>query len=102
MMGGINEFNTAVRLGLDLIVILANDSAYGAEHIQFLDRKMDPSLTEFDWPSFAEVATALGGQGIEVRSADDLELALSALDTRTKPVLIDLRLDPNDVPRMRI
>ena len=102
MMGGINEFNTAVRLGLDLIVILANDSAYGAEHIQFLDRKMDPSLTEFDWPSFAEVATALGGQGIEVRSADDLEMALSALDTRTKPVLIDLRLDPNDVPRMRI
>ena len=33
MMGGINEFNTAVRLGLDLIVIIANDSAYGAEHI---------------------------------------------------------------------
>uniref|UniRef100_UPI002493B35E thiamine pyrophosphate-binding protein n=1 Tax=Litoreibacter halocynthiae TaxID=1242689 RepID=UPI002493B35E len=49
MMGGINEFNTAVRLGLDLVVIVANDSAYGAEHIQFLDRKMDPSLTEFHW-----------------------------------------------------
>ena len=61
MMGGINEFNTAVRLGLDLIVIVANDSAYGAEHIQFIDRKMDPSLTEFNWPSFAEVAQSLGG-----------------------------------------
>lgn len=102
MMGGINEFNTAVRLGLDLIVIVANDSAYGAEHIQFLDRKMDPSLTEFHWPSFAEVATSLGGQGIAVHNNDELEIALAALDTRDGPVLIELRLDPHDVPRMRI
>ncbi len=101
MMGGINEFNTAVRLGLDLIVIVANDSAYGAEHIQFLDRKMDPSLTEFHWPSFAEVATSLGGQGIEVRSKAELEMAISALETRKTPILIELRLDPHDVPRMR-
>jgi len=102
MMGGINEFNTAVRLGLDLIVIVANDSAYGAEHIQFLDRKMDPSLTEFHWPSFAEVATSLGGQGIEVKSDADLEAALVTIENRNGPVLIELRLDPHDVPRMRI
>ena len=102
MMGGINEFNTAVRLGLDMIVILANDSAYGAEHIQFLDRKMDPSLTQFDWPSFAEVATSLGGTGLEVRSAEDLEQAITAIEGRAGPILIDLKLDPNDVPRMRI
>lgn len=101
MMGGINEFNTAVRLGLDLIVIVANDSAYGAEHIQFIDRKMDPSLTEFHWPSFAEIATSLGGRGFEVRSMADLEAATAALAGRTGPVLIELKLDPNDVPRMR-
>jgi acetolactate synthase I/II/III large subunit len=70
MMGGVNEFNTAVRLGLDLIVIVCNDSAYGAEHIQFVDRDMDPGLSQFEWPSFAEVATALGGEGIRVQSKD--------------------------------
>ena len=102
MMGGINEFNTAVRLGLDLIVIIANDSAYGAEHIQFMDRKMDPSLTEFQWPSFADIANSLGGDGIEVRSRDQLETALEAVKTRNGPFLIELRLDPIDVPRMRI
>ena len=102
MMGGINEFNTAVRLGLDLIVIVANDSAYGAEHIQFLDRKMDPSLTEFHWPSFAGIARSLGGEGIEVRSDADLEAAIAALETRKGPFLIELHLDPHDVPRMRI
>ena len=102
MMGGINEFNTAVRLGLDLIVIIANDSAYGAEHIQFVDRKMDPSLTQFTWPSFAQIAKSLGADGVEVRSNDALEHALAALETRKGPFLIDLRLDPDDVPRMRI
>ncbi|MCI5096875.1 MAG: thiamine pyrophosphate-binding protein [Rhodobacteraceae bacterium] len=102
MMGGINEFNTAVRLGLDLIVIVANDSAYGAEHIQFLDRQMDPSLTEFHWPSFAQVATSLGGQGYEVRSLEQLDAALDAFEGRKGPVLIELHLDPHDVPRMRI
>lgn len=102
MMGGINEFNTAVRLGLDLIVIVANDSAYGAEHIQFIDRKMDPSLTEFHWPSFAEIAKSLGGEGAEVHSAEELETALVALESRQGPFLIELRLDPHDVPRMRI
>lgn len=102
MMGGINEFNTAVRLKQDLIVIVCNDSAYGAEHIQFLDRRMDPGLAQFEWPSFANVATALGGRGICVRSAEDLEIATTAIETRDRPLLIELRLDPNDVPRMRI
>ena len=102
MMGGINEFNTAVRMGLNLTVIVANDSAYGAEHIQFLDRKMDPGLSMFEWPSFAATATALGGVGIEVTSMEELEAALERLDGVKVPALIELKLDPNDVPRMRV
>lgn len=102
MMGGINEFNTAVRLGLDLIVIVANDAAYGAEHIQFIDRQMDPSLTEFNWPSFAQIAKSLGAEGAEVHSKEELETAIDAMQARKGPFLIELRLDPRDVPRMRI
>ncbi len=102
MMGGINEFNTAVRLGLDLILIIANDSAYGAEHVQFLDRQMDPSLTEFSWPSFARIARSLGGQGVRVSSSKEMESAIMAMEKREGPFLIELMLDPRDVPRMRI
>jgi len=101
MMGGLGEFNTAVRLKQDLVVILCNDGAYGAEHIQFIDRNMDPGLTQFDWPCFAEVATALGGRGILVRSDRELQTAIDAIDSRDRPLLIELRLDPNDVPRMK-
>ena len=101
MMGGLNELNTAVRLGLDLIVIVANDAAYGAEHIQFMDKKMDPSLTTFQWPSFAAVADALGAQGAQVHSAQELEAGLEALANRSGVFLLELCLDPHDVPRMR-
>ncbi|MFK7854721.1 MAG: thiamine pyrophosphate-binding protein [Granulosicoccus sp.] len=102
MMGGMNEFNTAVRAKCDLIVVICNDSAYGAEHIQMLDRNMDPSLTEFNWPSFAEIARSLGGEGVEVTSPEELELAIRAIDDRNGPIIVELKLDPNQVPRMRM
>ena len=102
MMGGMNEFNTAVRLGLDLIVVVCNDGAYGAEHIQFRDRQMQPDLSTFQWPSFGAVAESLGGQGLEIRSDADFDGLAKALTERNGPMLIDLRLDPNDVPRMRV
>ena len=102
MMAGINEFNTAVRLNQDLIVIVCNDSAYGAEHIQFVDRNIDPGLSQFEWPSFAAVATALGGLGIQVETPEQLDIAIQAIQTRDRPLLIELMLDPDDVPRMRM
>ena len=102
MMGGLGEFNTAVRLGLDLIVIICNDAAYGAEHIQYLDRKMDPGLSTFEWPSFAAVAQSLGAEGVDLRTPDDLDRVRDAIENRQGPLLIDMHLDPHDVPRMRV
>ena len=102
MLGGVNEFNTAVRTKRDLIVIVCNDAAYGAEHIQFKDRDLDPGLSQFDWPSFVEIAKAFGGNGIQVRSATELETAIDAIANRDGPLLIELKLDPNAVPRMRL
>jgi thiamine pyrophosphate-dependent acetolactate synthase large subunit-like protein len=102
MMGGLGEFNTAVRLGLDLIVVVCNDAAYGAEHIQFLDRNLDPGLSTFDWPSFSAVARSLGAAGVDLRSEDDFGSVEAAIKTRSGPLLIDMHLDPFDVPRMRV
>lgn len=102
MMGGANEFNTAVRENCDLIVIVCNDSAYGAEHIQMKDRQMDASITEFNWPSFAKVANAFGGKGVAVSTPQELEDAITAIQSRTGPIIVELKLDPNNVPRMRM
>ena len=101
MMGGLAELNSAVREGLDLIIVICNDAAYGAEHIQFLDKKMDPVASTFDWPSFASVANSLGAEGIDLHSTKDLAAVTKAIKGRSGPLVIDMHLDPLDVPRMR-
>jgi thiamine pyrophosphate-dependent acetolactate synthase large subunit-like protein len=100
MLGGLNEFNTAVRNRLNLIVILCNDGAYGAEHVQYRRKDLDPTLALFDWPDFAEVATALGGRGFTARTAAELDALLADLPGRSTPVLIDVRLDPDAIPAL--
>ncbi|MEM9707380.1 MAG: thiamine pyrophosphate-binding protein [Pseudomonadota bacterium] len=102
MMGGLAELNSAVREGLDLIVVICNDAAYGAEHIQLLDKNMDPVASTFDWPSFAKVAQSLGAEGIDLRTADDLPAVKEAIENRSGPLVIDMHLDPFAVPRMRV
>ncbi len=102
MSGGMTEFNTAVRTGQRLIVIVANDSAYGAEYIQFTDRQLDPTISTFEWPSLAEIATTLGGRGMQVASPEDLEKVGSFIADNTGPLLIELKLDPAEMPRMRL
>ncbi|MFF0445446.1 thiamine pyrophosphate-dependent enzyme [Streptomyces sp. NPDC004609] len=101
MMGGLTEFTTAVRHGLDLVVVVLDDGAYGAEHIQFRGKDMDPAISTFDWPDLGPVATALGGRGLTVRDTAGLDRALAALPGRDRPVLIDVKLDPDRVPGVR-
>ena len=98
MLGGLAEFSTAVRHGCDLVVVVCNDSSYGAEDVQLTNRGMDPSIARFSWPDFAPVAVALGGQGVTVRTMGDLQSALDAIEARQGPLLIDLKLDPDTVP----
>jgi acetolactate synthase-1/2/3 large subunit len=100
MLGGLAEFNTAVRHGLDIVVVVLDDGAYGAEHVQLRNKDLDPSISTFHWPDLANVATALGGQGYTARNLNQLDLALAALPDRTGPVLIDVRLDPDAVPAL--
>lgn len=98
MLGGLAEFSTAVRHDADLIVVLLNDSAYGAEHVQFRDKGMDPGLSLFDWPDFAPVARALGGEGYTVRGPADLDGLADVVKRRERPLLVDVKLDPDRVP----
>jgi thiamine pyrophosphate-dependent acetolactate synthase large subunit-like protein len=98
MMGGLAELSTAVRGQRDLVVIVVNDGAYGAEHVQFRNRQMDPSLTTIDWPDLATVAAAIGAHTFAIREMGDLDQLEHAIAGRPAgPMLIDLQVDPEDV-----
>jgi thiamine pyrophosphate-dependent acetolactate synthase large subunit-like protein len=98
MLGGLAEFNTAVRQNLDLVVALFDDGAYGMEHLDLVGRDMDPGITEFAWPDFAEVARSLGGAAVTAHTTDDLPAVRKAVESRRGPILIDLKFDPRPIP----
>jgi acetolactate synthase I/II/III large subunit len=95
MMGGLVELNTAIQSGRDMIIVIYNDGSYGAEHIQFHNKNMDPGLSLHRWPSFAAVAQAMGAVGITVHNLDELDALLpAALAELRGVVLVDVKLDP--------
>jgi acetolactate synthase-1/2/3 large subunit len=100
MLGCLAELNSAVRARCDIVIVVCNDGSYGAEHVQFRRKDLDPALSVIDWPDFAPVAIALGAAAVTVRGNDDLEAALDAITNRdrTRPLLIDLKLDPDRIP----
>lgn len=99
MLGNLTEFNTAVREKMDLIVVVFNDGSYGAEHIQLKEKQIDTSISLFKWPEFTPLAAALGGVGFCVTSSADLDALFTIIENRdrTKPLLIDISLDPDNV-----
>lgn len=98
MLGGLAEFNTAVRNDLDLLVVLLNDGAYGAEYYRFVAQDLDPSLTTFDWPDFTAVASSLGGTGLKIEEWADFKRLAELVRPGCGPVLADVILDVAAIP----
>ena len=70
------EMETAVRLGLDLVVLILEDSAYGMiRWKQAVDKFPDWGLT-FGNPDFVKYAESYGAKGTRVTSTEDLVPAL--------------------------
>ncbi|MEZ5783206.1 MAG: thiamine pyrophosphate-binding protein [Rhizobiaceae bacterium] len=97
LMSGLTELSTAIREKLDLVIIVCNDGSYGAEHIQFTRRSMDPTVSLLAPPDFAAVAKAMGADAVRVTDKDQISAAVEAISSRKGPVLIDLVLDPYTV-----
>lgn len=98
MLGGLAEFNTAVRHHLDVVIVLLNDGAYGAEYYRFVARSLDPGLTTFEWPDFTDVATSLGGTAVRVAEWTDFKRLAEVVRSGCGPVLVEVLLDVAAIP----
>ena len=92
---GISELDTAVRIGLPLVVIVYNDAAYGAEVHHFGDADM--STVTFPDTDIAAIARGFGAVGITVRGLDDLSAVRGWVSgyvaTRAaRPLVIDAKI----------
>jgi acetolactate synthase I/II/III large subunit len=100
MMNGLAELHSAIRASLPLVIIICNDGSYGAEYDQYVHKSVSPALSLFEWPSFAAVAQALGADGVTVGSIADVPAAVAAAQACVRPLVIDVLMDPGDVPEV--
>ncbi|MFJ7219949.1 thiamine pyrophosphate-binding protein [Amycolatopsis sp. NPDC098790] len=87
----LSELDTAVRLGLPLVVIVYNDAAYGAEIHHFGDADM--TTVRFPDSDLAAIGRGFGADGVTVRSAEDLFAVREWLaGPRDAPLVIDAKI----------
>ncbi|WP_163542439.1 thiamine pyrophosphate-binding protein [Occultella kanbiaonis] len=88
-----SEFETVVRLGLPLVVIVYNDGGYGAELHHFGRSDADHGFVEFGDTDIAAIAAGYGFTAVTVRRPEDLAGALAWLTgPRDTPLLIDAKV----------
>ena len=92
------EFGTACQYGLNIIVIISNNSIYGTirmhQEREFPGR---PSGTSMLNPNFADLAKSYGGYGEVVLKTNQFLNALERAREANKPAIIDLRTDPKAI-----
>jgi thiamine pyrophosphate-dependent acetolactate synthase large subunit-like protein len=98
------EFETAVRYGLPVLVVVMNDEGLGAEYHKAKAKGLDPELAVIPTPELGAVAEALGGAGATVRTTGALRAALAEYVRDPRPTVIDVRItrDVLSVPYRRI
>ena len=91
---GASELETAVRLGInDLVVVVYDDEAYGAE-VHHFGPDGDPlEVVRFPPTDIAAIGRGFGFEGVTVREAADLAPVRGWLDgPRGRPLLIDAKV----------
>jgi thiamine pyrophosphate-dependent acetolactate synthase large subunit-like protein len=93
------EIETAARLHLgNLIVVIYDDAAYGAEVHHFAPMGHDVSLVRFPDADLAKMAEAAGAKSKTVRRPDDLNIIDEWLDDhRGHPLVLDAKVNPTIV-----
>lgn len=93
VMMNISELETANRLGLDLVVLILNDSGYGMIKWKQQDMGFENFGLEFKNPDFVKLAESFGAVGHRVASAEELKLTIEkALNSKGVHV-IDCPID---------
>lgn len=81
-MMNVAELETAVRLGIDLVIVILNDSGFGMIRWKQEDMGFEDFGLSFKNPDFIKLAESFGVKGYRIKSADEFKKTLrQALDT---------------------
>jgi thiamine pyrophosphate-dependent acetolactate synthase large subunit-like protein len=90
----LGELETAARYRLPMLVVVYNDSAYGAEVHHFGPEGQPVNIARFPDTDFAALARAAGAEGVAVRKEGDLAPVEGWLERRDGPLVVDAKVNP--------
>jgi len=92
-MMSVAELDTVARLAPNMVIVVYNDEAYGAEVHHFGPDGHDLGTVRFPQTDVAAIARGFGLDGVTVRSIGDLDAVATWLDgDRSHPLLIDAKI----------
>jgi thiamine pyrophosphate-dependent acetolactate synthase large subunit-like protein len=98
------EFETAVRYGLPILVVLFNDQLLGAEYHKAVAKGLNADLARITTPDLGAVGRALGGRGTLVTDLGTLRTAIDEYLADPAPTIIDARISTSviSIPYRRL
>ncbi|UJF36394.1 thiamine pyrophosphate-dependent enzyme [Paenibacillus hexagrammi] len=96
------EFQTAVQLGLPIVMVVMNNGCYAMEKNRMTGSGLQTLGSELVNPDFAMLAQACGGTGRKACTGAELEKQLSEALAARKPCIIDASVAPAVVPHTKI
>ena len=92
LMMSVQELDTAVRHGIDLVVVVMNDGGLGAEFHHLEGEGIDASAPRIPAPDFARVAESFGARGARAESLAELGAAVREMQAAGGTCVIDAQI----------
>lgn len=92
LMMSVQELDTAVRYGLNILIVVMNDGGLAAEFHKLDALGLSDNGARIPTPDFGEVARAFGARGARVETLEELETAIVELQAAGGPAVIDARI----------
>jgi thiamine pyrophosphate-dependent acetolactate synthase large subunit-like protein len=93
LLMGVSELETAVRLGLDLLVVVYDDEAYSAEVHHFAPGGYPLDNVRFPPANIAEIGRGFGCEGVTVTGPADLAAVGDWVKgPRDRPLVVDAKV----------
>ena len=99
LMQCIADLDTAARYGVQVLVVVYDDGAYGAEIHHLRHHRLAETSARFANPSFVAVAQALGAHADKAVSLEELANCVRAAEHRDGPTLVEVPINGDVLSR---
>ena len=94
LLQGIQELHAAAEQKIPVMVLIMNDSGYGAEVLKMQWKGRNPRDAMWKSPDYVAIARGFGADGIRIEKESDLEGAIRKAMTHNGPFIIDAPISP--------